>query len=279
MKVLILGGTGTLGTALIEHYYKNEDEIICFSRDELKQQQLKKKFPEVRYVLGDIRSGIDNCGNHIDLLYHVAALKHIDVLEQNIMEAMKTNVQGTIHAAHYAIENEIPRMAFASTDKAVLPINVYGYTKALSEKYLEQLNKTQSGTAFHIFRWGNVIGSRGSVVNTFKESLLKGESVSITDPDMTRFWIRLDHVVNFMIEGMNVPYDGHTFHIPHMKSAKVMDLASAIAHKLGIKKIRFTFIEMRPGEKLHENITPYQRSDEAERYTQDELLTLLEGAV
>ena len=278
MKVLIVGGTGTLGTALLRHYYEREEDIICFSRDELKQQNLKKRFPNVNYVIGDIRDGIHNCDDKIDIIYHVAALKHIDVLEKNIMEAMKTNIQGTVLTAQYALDHKIPKMAFSSTDKAVFPINVYGYTKALSEKYLQQLNKIQETTKFRLFRWGNVIGSRGSVVETFKRSILKDRCVYLTHPDMTRFWIRIQDAVKFMVnETQSGTRDAIV--IPPMKAAKVENLALAIAEKIGCSSIDIKITELRPGEKIHEHITHDKSSEHAEKYTHKELLDLLEGVV
>lgn len=266
MRILITGGTGTLGSALIAHYYRDsKNQILCYSRDELKQQQLKKKFPKVTYVLGDIREGIPHSIDNIDIIYHVAALKHIDVLEHNITEALRTNIQGTINVADYAIQHKVPKMAFASTDKAVFPINVYGYTKALGEKYLAHLNSLQSQTQFRIFRWGNVLGSRGSVLGAFKESLFKERLIYLTNADMTRFWIRLDDAVKFMVSETENPTQEGIL-IPHMKSAPVTHLAERLAKHLDILDFEYRIIGLRPGEKINEDITETRSSGQIGEY-------------
>jgi UDP-N-acetylglucosamine 4,6-dehydratase/5-epimerase len=280
MIVIIVGGTGTLGRALVEHYDCDSNHVVCFSRDELKQKELKKRHPRVECIIGDIRDGIsihNDWTRSIDILYHVAALKHIDVAEDNIVEALKTNVQGTINVANWAVMNKIPKVSFSSTDKAVYPINVYGHTKALGEKYFHYMNECASASQFKVFRWGNVLGSRGSVIQSFKESLLKEGKIYLTDPEMTRFWIDIKEAVYFMIEQTEGPHGG--LHIPKMKSARVLDVAYAIAEKLKIKRPVVDTIGIRNGEKIHEFIDSNTSSQFAEKYSHDELLSMLEGVV
>ncbi len=275
MKILIVGGTGTLGRALIKHYSKSDHQIFCLSRDELKQQEIKKLFPKVKCVLGDIRHGIPYSLSNIDLIYHVAALKHIDVIEDNIKEALRTNVTGTINVAEYAINSKVPKVAFSSTDKAVYPINIYGNTKSIGERYLQNLNETQETTDFRVFRWGNVIGSRGSVIHAFKESLLKEKTIYLTHPDMTRFWIRLENAIKFLVDETERPTQKGVL-IPKMRSAKVSDIAMILANKLGIASYKTVITGLRPGEKIHEDIDRNLNSYNSERYTGTELYDLLQ---
>lgn len=278
-NIVIVGGTGTLGKALIAHHYgKEEHKIICYSRDELKQHELKKTFPKVTYILGDIREGLPNVSDNIDIIYHVAALKHIDILEHNVTEALRTNVAGTFNLANYAVANKIPRFSFSSTDKAVFPINVYGNTKAICERYLFHLNEVQDSTYFRVFRWGNVIASRGSAIHSFKESLLKEQKIYLTHPDMTRFWIRIDDAVKFMVNETEQP-SVKGIQIPPMKSAKVTSIIEVLAEKLGIKEWDYEYIGLRPGEKIHEFIRHDLNSLDAEKYTKDEIFELLKDSV
>lgn len=278
MRILVVGGTGTLGQALIERYYDEaEHEIICISRDELKQSELKAKFPGVRCILGDIRGTLPAIP-HVDILYHVAALKQIDVLEENIEEAIQTNVCGTINLAKWAIEHGVKKYAFASTDKAVYPINVYGNTKAISEKYLRNLNKTQAVTKFKVFRWGNVLGSRGSVLPMFKNSLLEERVAYITHQDMTRFWIKLEDAVSFMMSRTESD-DCQSLHLPPMKASFVRDLVYALAKKLNVDEYKIEIVGLRLGEKLHEWIDDERNSLGSPHYSGEELSQLLEGVV
>lgn len=276
MKIAIIGGTGTLGTALTRRL-SVEHDIVCFSRDELKQQEMKRAFPKSRYVIGDIRDkqSVRNAIAGVDMIYHVAALKHVDVLEDHPTEAIKTNVLGTINVAEAAIEAKIPNVMFSSTDKAVLPINTYGMTKAISERYLLNLNATQSRTNFTVYRWGNVCGSRGSVVHVFAKTLRENGVVQVTDERMTRFLIHIDDAVKFMVESKA----SKEVMIPPMKSAGILEIAAAVADVVGKKKFDTVKIGIRPGEKIHECLfsshTHCIRSDTAERFSRKELIDLI----
>lgn len=275
---IIIGGTGTLGNALLETM--DTSKVIVFSRDELKQQQLKQKYPDLKCVIGDIRSkrSLDYCyeDNQIENVFHVAALKHVDVLEDNPEEAYRTNVLGTIVSAELAKNRGVFNFYFSSTDKAVMPINVYGMTKAISERYLLNQNRGNLSTMFRVFRWGNILGSRGSVVGLFAKSLKEEGKVRITDNRMTRFWLPITDAVDFML---NNNMDHRKVNFPDMKGARVIDLAQAIANVLNIKKFKIESIPIRPGEKLHECVYSSHdvciRSDNSARFTQEELENLV----
>lgn len=274
--IAILGGTGTLGVALTKRLA--DEKIICFSRDELKQQELKRTFPNSTYIIGDIRdkSSVKYAIRDCKAVFHVAALKHVDVLEANPTEAIKTNILGTINVAEAAMECGIPHVIFSSTDKAVLPINTYGMTKAVSERYLLNLNAQQSKTKFSVFRWGNVCSSRGSAIHAFAKTLKESGCVQITDERMTRFLIHIDDAVKFMLDSYETSTD---VMIPTMKSATVPEIASAVAEILGKKKYDTVKIGIRPGEKIHECLFSSHdhcvRSDTAERFSRRELIDLI----
>ncbi len=283
MKYLIVGGTGTLGSTLIEKLY-GMGEIICFSRDELKQQGMKSRFPDVRYVIGDIRDkqSLMPVMAGVDTVFLVAALKHVDVLEENPTEAIKTNIQGTINVAEAAMASGVKHVVFSSTDKAVLPINTYGMTKAISERYLLNLNMKQDVTRFSVFVWGNVAGSRGSVIHTFASALREGKEICITDARMTRFWIHIDDAVNFMLTNYQDAFSDRRM-IPPMKAAKVIDLAHYLAEVLDKPLLSIKFVGLRAGEKIHESLVSNHdyclRSDNCEQFSPEELKTLIKRVV
>lgn len=285
MKYAIIGGTGTLGNALVRTILdKNPTaDVLCFSRDELKQQDMKRVYPTVNYVIGDIRDKLSlrNALHGRDTIFHVAALKHVDVLEKNPTEAIKTNILGTINVAEVAIEHGASHVVFSSTDKAVLPINVYGMTKAVSERYLLNLNG-QTKTKFSVFRWANVMGSRGSVIHHFANTLKDRGVVQITDERMTRFWIHIQDAVDFMLSNYHLASESEPM-IPPMKASSVLELAAATAEYFGIESYQTEIIGIRPGEKLHECLFSSHdycvRSDTANKFTKDELKTLIEKAI
>lgn len=281
MKHLVIGGTGTLGSAVIAKLYSNPDiELTCLSRDELKQQQLKARFPRVRFMVGDIRDRdrVAEAMNGVETAYLVAALKHVDVLEDNVGEAIKTNVLGVINVAEAAVQAGVRHVVFSSTDKAVLPINTYGMTKGISERYLLSLNRRQDATKFSVFRWGNVAGSRGSVINTFAESLKAGNGVRITDSRMTRFWIHIDDAVEYLLSTYRSAA-GDRAMIPPMRAALVTDIAAVMAKILGVKQPGVVVTGLRAGEKIHECLESSHnhcvRSDTAEQFSKKDLEVLL----
>lgn len=282
MTVVIIGGTGTLGRELAKQllWADHEAKITIFSRDELKQQEMRSAFPSLRFVIGDVRDreAVDRVVAGADTVFHVAALKHVDVCERNVQEAVKTNVIGTFNVADASVAAGVRHVVFSSTDKGVLPINAYGHTKALGERYLMQLNDAQETTKFSVFRWGNVIGSRGSVIHSFRQSLADAKTICLTHPDMTRFWIHIEDAVGFMLATYEkAPLD--RVMIPEMKASKVSRLAGAIAKASGVPKYKVDIVGIRPGEKIHEQLESNHdyclRSDTAPQYSDDELFAMV----
>lgn len=282
MKYLVIGGTGTLGRAVINEL-KYPSEITVFSRGELEQQKLKKLYPTMRFVIGDVtnRQALRMAMMGCETVFHFAALKHIDVCEENPMEAIRTNVDGTRNVAETALEAGVNNLVFSSTDKAVLPINVYGMTKAISEKYLLNLDEV-SPLNISVFRWGNVIGSRGSAIHTFVKHMEKMTPIPITHTDMTRFWIRIEDAAKFILSTLNGPKRPAQVFIPEMKAASVMEVLEAISR---ILKMTYTcnVVGVRKGEKLHECLfSSHEKclnSNTAKQYGMAELMELLKPVV
>lgn len=281
-KILIVGGTGTLGKALLS-IIPISSEITVLSREEIKQQQLKRLFPKVKFVIGDIRD-YESLKPHFlgkTTVFHLAAMKHVDVAEENPEEAIKINLLGSLNVAKACIESNVGYCAFSSTDKAVLPINTYGMCKGVSEKYYFHLNKTQDITRFSVFRWGNVLGSRGSVLHSFLESLKTKKEVNITDARMTRFWVDIKDVARFILDRYeDAPKDEAL--IPPMKASRVIKLAELCARSLGLNNYKINYTGIRPGEKIHECLRSEHdfcvRSDTIEHYSDEEILEMIERA-
>ena len=262
-KILITGGTGSFGNALTSFLQKNYKvkKIVIFSRDEFKQAQMKSKFQQknMRFLLGDVRD-IDRLKlalKEIDVVFHAAALKQVPAAEYNPMEFVKTNIHGAENVVNACISQKVKKIIALSTDKAANPINLYGATKLASDKIFVAANNLtgNQNTSFSVVRYGNVVGSRGSVVPYFKE-LIKKKSpyLPITDKKMTRFWLTLDQGVKFVINSLNVMKGSEIF-VPKIPSIKIIDLAKAMAPKFKLK-----LVGIRPGEKLHEIMCPSQSS-------------------
>lgn len=290
MKYVVIGGTGTLGQATITELMRREPgtSILCVSRDELKQKEMRAALQnpaQVSFCLGDIRdrSSFERYLEGADVVFHFAALKHIDVLEEFPEESLKTNVLGTINVADACIAQKVPFCVFSSTDKAVEPINAYGMSKGLSEKILFRRNETQKTTCFSVYRWGNVLGSRGSVIPMFAEKLRAGEPVPLTSSDMTRFWIPIEKAVEFILS----TYDGakkcHAM-IPPIKGASVVDVIHSVARVVGVESVVAKPVGLRRGEKIHESLRGASEggvlnSGACENYTADELDELVRGVL
>lgn len=250
--ILITGGTGSFGqkfvTKALQHDVK---KVIIFSRDELKQYEMSQKFQDnrLRYFLGDVRDKdrLYRAFDGVDIVVHAAALKQVPACEYNPFEAVKTNIIGAQNIIDAAIERKVKRVIALSTDKAANPINLYGATKLASDKLFVAANSYvgDKETRFSVVRYGNVVGSRGSVVPLFKKLKETGK-LTITDERMTRFWITLDKGVEFVIESLSRMKGGEIF-VPKIPSMKVVDLAQAICPSCEIE-----YIGIRPGEKLHE---------------------------
>lgn len=284
MNILIVGGTGTLGNELARQLTPHHS-VSIFSRDELKQQEMRRRFPMCRFILGDIRnrrsirSAISMTSPEV--VFHVAALKQVDTCEDNPGQCIETNVTGTVNLAQACIDEFVPYLAFSSSDKACLPINIYGQCKAVSERFLLGLNRQQDETMFSVFRWGNVVGSRGSAIPYFVDCLKNERPVPITDSRMTRFWISIEEAAKFF----STRFEGASATdpiFPEMKSASVINVVNSIARIMG-KKVDFEDVGIRPGEKIHETIFSSHesciRSDTAPRFTDCELDTLLQPVV
>lgn len=255
-NILITGGTGSFGkafiTKILSHYKPNK--IIVYSRDELKQYEMEKEFnnrKKMRFFIGDVRDleRLKLAMEGVDICIHAAALKHVPIAEYNPIECIKTNINGAINVIDSAIFCGVEYILALSTDKAASPINLYGATKLCSDKLFVSANniKGKKKSKFCVVRYGNVVGSRGSVVPFFKHLLSNGaKSLPITDRRMSRFWITLEDGVNFVIKSLQRMQGGEIF-IPKIPSMKIIDLASALAPDLP-----FDIIGIRPGEKLHE---------------------------
>jgi UDP-N-acetylglucosamine 4,6-dehydratase len=252
--ILITGGTGSFGKKFtrIALEEKQPKKIIIFSRDELKQHEMKMHgfdHPSLRYFIGDVRDRerLVRAMNGVDIVVHAAALKQVPTCEYNPMEAIKTNIMGTANVVEAALDAGVKKVMTISTDKAVNPVNLYGATKLAAEKLTVQSNAYAAGTAtrYSCVRYGNVVGSRGSVVPLFLKQR-GGGTVTITDERMTRFWLSLDQGVRFVMNCIEQMEGGEVF-VPKIPSTKVVDLASAIA-----PEAKLNIIGIRPGEKLHE---------------------------
>jgi UDP-N-acetylglucosamine 4,6-dehydratase len=252
--VLVTGGTGSFGKAFIRTVLDQHDPaaVRVYSRDELKQWELGRELdddPRLRFLIGDVRSRdrLQLALRGVDVVIHAAALKQVPVCEYNPFEAVQTNVHGAENVVAAAIANDVPRTLALSTDKAVNPVNLYGATKLCAEKIVAQGN-TYAGDSearFASVRYGNVVGSRGSVVPLFKQQASSGE-LTITDEAMTRFWITLDQAVEFVISSLSMMQGGEVF-VPRIPSMRVTDLAEALAPDAPRR-----IVGIRPGEKVHE---------------------------
>ncbi|MBN2374031.1 UDP-N-acetylglucosamine 4,6-dehydratase (inverting) [bacterium] len=260
--ILITGGTGSFGkrfirTVLARHSPKR---IIVFSRDELKQHDMQISLNDhrVTFFIGDVRDRdrlyrAFQAG--IDVIIHAAALKQVPACEYNPFEAVKTNMLGAQNIIEAAIDCKVPKVIALSTDKAVNPVNLYGATKLCAEKLFVQGNSYAGGkvTRFSCVRYGNVVGSRGSVIPVFLQQRKNGK-VTVTDQRMTRFWITLEQGVDFVIRCTGLMHGGEVF-VPRIPSMGIIDLVKAIAPDCEIE-----VTGIRPGEKLHETLVSFDEA-------------------
>ena len=258
-SILITGGTGSFGKqyarTILERYHPRR--LIIFSRDELKQFEMAQEFtaPCMRFFLGDVRDyqRLAMALRRVDYVIHAAALKQVPAAESNPMECVNTNIHGAENVVRAALENDVKRIIALSTDKAANPINLYGSTKLASDKIFVAANNISGGhkTRFSVVRYGNVVGSRGSVAPFFKKLIEQGaKELPITDERMTRFWITLQQGVDFVLKNFERMQGGEIF-VPKIPSVRITDLATAMAPDLPHK-----FVGIRPGEKLHEVMCP-----------------------
>lgn len=256
-SILITGGTGSFGKEFLGTVLTNHDpqRVAIFSRDELKQYEMKQTYGDdsrVRFFVGDIRDRerLDMAMHGVDYVVHAAALKQVDTAEYNPMEYVKTNILGSENVMLAAINAGVKKVVALSTDKASSPVNLYGATKLTADKLFISGNHYSyaRGTKFAVVRYGNVMGSRGSVIPFFRTIVASGEPLPITDFRMTRFWITLPQAVDFVIESFE-QMDGGELYVPRIPSMKVTDLARAISDSVELVEVG-----IRPGEKLHEEM-------------------------
>lgn len=267
-SVLITGGTGSLGHALVRHIFQNHKpkKVIVYSRDEFKQSEMAKESPDplynnLRFLLGDVRdkTRLTRALQGVDICIHAAALKQVPALEYNPEEAIKTNVIGSMNVVNACIDAGVKKALLISTDKAVNPINLYGSTKLCAEKLFMAAN-AYAKTSFSCVRYGNVIGSRGSVIPLFQEIVRQAKlfgstpEFPITDKEMTRFWITLDEAVDLVM--LVLESDRNKIFVPRIPSMKIIDLAKAICTEAKIKEVG-----VRSGEKLHESLISEDNAD------------------
>ena len=258
-SILITGGTGSFGQRYVDtllRRYKPK-RLVVLSRDELKQYEMQQKFngPMMRYFIGDVRDEdrLKHAMRGIDYVIHAAALKHVPAAEYNPMECIKTNIHGAQNVIEAALENNVEKVIALSTDKAANPINLYGATKLASDKLFVAANNIAGSrkTRFSVVRYGNVVGSRGSVVPYFEKLINEGAtSLPITDTRMTRFWITLQQGVDFVLKNFQRMHGGEIF-VPKIPSIRITDLAESLS-----PGVNLNIIGIRPGEKLHETMCP-----------------------
>lgn len=256
--ILVTGGTGSFGNAFISEITKRyrPKRLIVYSRDEMKQYEMVSRFPPtsypyLRFFIGDVRDRdrLEMAMRGVDVVVHAAALKHVPAAEYNPFECIHTNVLGAENVVRASLSASVSRVVALSTDKAANPVNLYGASKLASDKIFVAANSLagSGGTRFSVVRYGNVVGSRGSVVQLFNKLIAEGaSSLPITDTRMTRFWITLSQGVNFVVSSLGMMKGGEIF-VPKIPSMSMVDLARAMAPKLS-----HTIIGIRPGEKLHE---------------------------
>lgn len=258
-SILITGGTGSFGRAFVKTLLANYQprRVIVFSRDELKQFEMQQEFrsPSMRFFIGDVRDGdrLRQAMRGVDHVVHAAALKQVPAAEYNPIECIKTNIHGAENVIAAAIDNEVGKVIALSTDKAANPINLYGATKLASDKLFVAANNVTGGhrTRFSVVRYGNVVGSRGSVVPFFRKLLNEGtKALPVTDPRMTRFWITLQQGIDFVIKNFDRMQGGEIF-VPRIPSMRILDLVEAMCPGMAVK-----IVGIRPGEKLHEIMCP-----------------------
>ena len=256
-SILVTGGTGSFGRALVSELLSNHNpqRVAVFSRDELKQYEMKQRYLDddrIRFFLGDIRDRerLTMAMNGVDYVVHAAALKQVDTAEYNPMEFVKTNILGSENVLTTAIDDGVKKVVALSTDKASSPVNLYGATKLTADKLFISGNHYSyaRGTKFAVVRYGNVMGSRGSVIPYWRGLAAQGKSLPITDRRMTRFWITLQQAVQFVIDSFEM-MDGGELYVPRIPSMRLTDLAEALAPGVALEEIG-----IRPGEKMHEEM-------------------------
>lgn len=254
-NILVTGGTGSFGNKVARFLEKqNPNKIVIYSRDESKQSEMQKQKPDYHYIIGDVRDSgrLNYAMRRIDFVFHAAALKHVPACEKHPYEAVKTNIIGSQNLCHAAIENHVQTVIALSTDKAVKPINSMGISKSMMEKIVCSQNQQNIQTRFACVRYGNVMGSRGSVIPLFLKQIEAGKELTITSPEMTRFMLTLDDSVELVLHALTHAKGGEIF-VKKAPAAKVIDLAETLIKKYGDGDTqRIKNIGIRAGEKMDE---------------------------
>jgi FlaA1/EpsC-like NDP-sugar epimerase len=269
--IFISGATGSWGqtlTRMLLEKYKPR-QIICFSRGELQQVLMQRRFkdPRLKFVIGDIRDfeAVKFAMKGVDIVFHLAALKHVPICEEHPQEAIKTNITGTTNIVNAAIENSVGKVIDVSTDKAVDPLNLYGMTKAVGEKLIVQANHLTDKTKFVCIRGGNVMGSNGSVIPYFIEQIKSGGPITITDQEMTRFFLTLEEAIRLLFKAAEYSIGGETF-VMNMPACRIRDVALVLMNHYG--KVDIVEMGSKPGEKLDEMLI--SRHEALQSYCYDE---------
>jgi len=259
-RILVTGGTGSFGHQIVDRLLKlDPEEIRIFSRDEDKQHRMQYEYknnPKLRFIIGDVRikETLRSAMRNVDIVFHAAALKQVPSCEYNVFEAVRTNVYGAQNVIESALEENVEKVIAISTDKAVEPVNVMGMTKAIQERLFISANKHRDGkkTVFACVRYGNVLGSRGSVVPLFRHQIDHDEDITITDSSMTRFILTLDNAINLVFKSVDYSVGGEIF-VLKLPAHTLKDLAEIMVEASG-KKVKIKEIGIRPGEKIHETL-------------------------
>lgn len=266
--IFITGGTGSWGYELVKQLLLHRPkEIRIFSRNESHQFTMKQEFdnnPKLHFKIGDIRDreALIEATEGVDYLFHLAALKHVPVCEDQPLEALKTNVIGTQHVIDAAIHHNIDKVIYISTDKASDPANFYGLSKAMGERLITHANKLHANTTFVCIRGGNVLGTNGSVIHVFKKAIRQKNKIGITDPEMTRFFLTVEDAIKLVFKATFEAVGGEIF-IMKMPAIKITDLAKVLSEASGASDVEFEILGIRPGEKIHELLLTVNESHSA----------------
>lgn len=276
--ICITGGTGSWGRTLTRLLLKNYSvrQIVIFSRNELQQVLMQRDFnfdPRIKFVIGDVRdiNSVTSATKNVDMIFHLAALKHVPICEDHPQEAIKTNITGTSNVIAAAIHNGVKKVIDVSTDKAVEPLNLYGMTKAVGEKLIIQANDLGSQTKFICVRGGNVMGSNGSVIPFFIQEIRNGGPVRLTDPRMTRFFLTLEEAIYLLFQATEHGQGKETF-VMNMPSCNIRDLLTVLMDNLG--QVEICEIGAKPGEKLHEMLVSHHESNLCYQFNKDYYIIL-----
>ncbi|WP_159881074.1 polysaccharide biosynthesis protein [Paenibacillus puerhi] len=276
--ILVTGGTGSWGRELVSQLIVYEPRsVIVFSRSETTQVTMKREFdnPRLQFCIGDIRDkeALLAATRGVDYVFHLAALKHVPVCEDQPYEALKTNVLGTQNIIEASIENKVKKVINISTDKAANPSNFYGMTKAIGEKLIIYANLLHSETKFVCVRGGNVLGTNGSVVHLFMQQIAEKGQVGITHKEMTRFFLTVEEAVSLLLKATAKGKGGEIF-IMKMPTCKIVDLAEVLAEHMGVPDLGFVELGVRPGEKLHEILYSEYEAQTTVVFDQDYVVVL-----